>query len=150
MRKTTAGLLVGVGIGAVVAYFFRGRLLGTTFPRLIVLKTKNGNCGFEDEPAPVTLSRLRDDKIRWEISNPMTTGCEGRREVCIGNWRLNGHPTDEPPVTNPQGLCRQVQAGGPPTHILANINRRAPYGEYTYDILIDNRVAADPIVKLIL
>ena len=44
-------------------------------------------------------------------------------------------------------MCRP---GRPPKHILASIDRRAPYGEYTYDILIDGRVALDPIVKLIL
>jgi hypothetical protein len=150
MKKSIAGLFVGVGVGAALAYFFRGRLLGTTFPRPIILKMKNGKCGIEAEPAPVTLSKFRDDKILWEISNPASTGCEGRREVCIDNWRLNGHPTDEPPVHNAEGLCRQVQAGGPTKQILANINRRAPLGEYTYDVLIDGNVALDPIVKLIL
>jgi hypothetical protein len=150
MKKSTAGLLIGAGIGAVVAYFFRGRLLGTTFPRPIVLKTKNGTCDIENQPEDVTLSSFRDDKIRWEISNPKTTGCEGRREVCIGNWRLNGHPTSVPPVTNAQGLCRHVQAGGPEMHILANIDRKAPCGEYTYDVLIDGHIAVDPIVRLIL
>ena len=66
MKKSTAALLVGVGIGSVRACFFRGRFLGTAFPLPIILKTKNGNCGIEDEPAPVTLSRFRDDKIRLE------------------------------------------------------------------------------------
>ena len=40
MKKSTAGLLVGVGIGGVLAYFFRGRFLASTFERPIVLKTK--------------------------------------------------------------------------------------------------------------
>jgi hypothetical protein len=148
MKKGIAGLLVGVGVGAVLAYFFRGRLFGTTYPRPIVLKMKNGRCGIEVEPADVALSRRKDDKIRWEISNPAPGGCPGRHEVCIGNWRRNGAPSD-PPVTNPQGLCRHVDFDGPEKHILGNIDRDAEYGEYKYDVLIDGQVAVDPIVKLI-
>ena len=148
MKKSMVGFLVGVG--AVLAWFFRGKILGNTFDRSITLITKKGGCGIEDEPEEVTLHKLRDDRIRWEISNPATTGCEGQRTVCIGNWRLNNVPTDVPPVTNPNGLCRQVRQGGPSKHILGNIDYRAPLGEYKYDILVDNVVVQDPIVKLTL
>jgi hypothetical protein len=148
MKKSTLGFLVGVG--AVLAWFFRGKILGNTFDRSIILIMKKGGCGIEEEPAPVRLSKLRDDKIRWEISNPATTGCEGQRTVCIGNWRLNGVPTDVPPVTNPNGLCRQVRQGGPSKQILANIDNHARLGDYEYDILVDNVVVHDPIVKLTL
>jgi hypothetical protein len=146
MRKITAGLLVGAG--AVLVWFFRGKILGTTFVRSITLKMKNGRCGIEEEPRRVELSKFRDDMILWEISSPQGTGCEGQRTVCIGNWRLNGVPTDVAPVTNPDGLCRPVRQGNPPMHIRGRINRHAPYGEYEYDILVDNVVVHDPIVKL--
>ena len=146
MKKITAGLLVGVG--AALAWFFRGRILGETYVRPIVLKTKNGQCGIEQEPEPVVLHWFRDDMLRWEISSPAATGCEGQRTVCIDNWRLNGVPTTVPPVTNPHGLCRQVRHGNPPTPIVANINHGASFGVYKYDILVDNVVVLDPIVKL--
>jgi hypothetical protein len=145
MKKTTAGLLVGAG--AVLAWFFRGRLIGQTFVRPIILMTKTGRCGIEQEPARVDLSKFRDDELRWEISSPETTGCAGQREVRIGNWRLQGVPS-VPPVTNPQGLHRQVRQGNPPIPIVGRINRHAPLGEYEYDILVDNVVVQDPIVKL--
>jgi hypothetical protein len=149
MKRSTVGLLVGAGVGAVLAWVFRGRILGNTYDRYIILKTKNGRCDIDSQPADVTLSSFRDDKIRWNISNPDPGGCPGRHEVCIGNWRLNGVPTN-PPVRNAQGLCRPVDFGGPDKQILANIDRNAECGEYTYDVLIDDRVAVDPIVKLIL
>ena len=145
-KKITAGLLIGAG--TVLAWFFRGRFLGTTFVRQITLKVKNGRCGIEEEPARVELSKKRGDMLLWEISSPQGTGCDGQRTVCIANWRRDGVPTNEPPVTNPTGLCRQVQQGNPPMHIRAHINRRAAYGEYEYDIKVDDVVVHDPIVKL--
>jgi hypothetical protein len=148
MKKSTVGLLVG--FGAVLAWFFRGKILGRIFDRSITLTMKKGTCGIEEEPAPVSLSKLQDDKIRWLISNPSATGCEDQRTVCIGNWRLNDVRTDLPPVKNPDGLCRQVRRGGPPKQILGNIDYRAPFGEYKYDILVDDVVVYDPIVKLTL
>jgi hypothetical protein len=148
MKKFTVGLLVGAA--AALTWFFRGSLFGSTFPRSITLKMKNGGCGIEEEPEPVHLSKLRDDRLLWEISSPPTTGCEGQRTVCMGNWRLNGVPTEVPPVTNPTGLCRQVRQGNPPMRILAHIDSHAPLGEYEYDILVDNVVVHDPIVKLTL
>jgi hypothetical protein len=148
MKKSLVGLLVGAG--AVLAWFFRGKIVGITFDRSITLIMKKGACGIEEEPGPVTLHKLRDDRIRWEISSPSATGCEGQRTVCIGNWRLNGVATNVPPVTNPDGLCRQVRRGGPSKQILAHIDNRAPLGEYEYDILVDNVVVRDPIVKLTL
>jgi len=150
LKRSTVGLLVGAGVGAVLAWVFRGRILGNTYDRFIVLETKNGRCDIESQPADVTLSSFRDDKIRWNISNPDPGGCPGRHRVCIDNWRLNGVPTSVPPVTNPQGLCRHVQFGGPSMQILANINRNAPCGEYDYDVKIGDHIAVDPIVKLIL
>jgi hypothetical protein len=146
MKKGTLGLLVGAG--AVLAWFFRGRLLGETFVRPITLMMKKNRCGIEREPEPVELHWFRDDMLRWEISNPSRTGCEGRHEVCIGNWRLNGVPTNVPPVTNPQGLCRPVHQGNPPIPVVARINPQAAFGEYTYDILVDTVVVHDPIIKL--
>ena len=148
MNKSAVGFLVGAG--AVLAWFFRGKIFGTTFDRSITLTMKKGVCGFEEEPDPVTLHKLRDDKIRWVISNPSSTGCGEQHTVCIGNWRLNGHPTDIPPVKNPDGLCRQVLRGGPPKQILGNIDYGAPLGDYEYDILVDGVVVYDPIVKLTL
>jgi hypothetical protein len=68
--------------------------------------------------------------------------------VCIGNWKLNGVETTVPPVTNPHGLCRQVRQGTQPTPIVARINHAASFGEYKYDILVDDVVVLDPIVKL--
>jgi hypothetical protein len=149
MKKSTAGLLVGMGVGAVLAWVFRGRILGNTFDRYIILKVKNGRCDLESQPGDTTLSKLRDDKIRWNIANPDPGGCPGQHEVCIGNWRLNGVEAD-PPVRNAQGLCRHVHFDGPEKQILANIDRNAKPGVYTYDVLIDGRVAVDPIVKLII
>ena len=146
MKKITAGLLVGAG--ATLAWFFRGRILGETFVRPIRLKTNNGECGIEQEPEPVVLHWFRDDMLRWEISSPATTGCEGQHTVCIGNWKLNGVETTVPPVTNPHELCRQVRQGNPPTPIVARINHAASFGEYKYDILVDDVVVLDPIVKL--
>ena len=145
-KKITAGLLIGAG--AVLAWFFRGKFLGTTFVRKITLKVKDGRCGIEEEPARVELSKKRDDMLLWEISSPQGTGCEGQRTVCIDNWRLHGKPTNVPPVTNQQGLCREIRHGNPSIPILARINRHAPSGEYEYDILVDNVVVHDPIVKL--
>ncbi|HEU4925941.1 MAG TPA: hypothetical protein VFT24_02765 [Vicinamibacterales bacterium] len=148
MRKSAVGFLVGAGV--VLAWFFRGKILGRIFDRSITLTTKKDVCGIEEVPAPVSLSKILDDKIRWQISSPSATGCEGQRTVCIGNWRLDGVPADVPPVKNPEGLCRQVRRGGPPKQILGNIDYRAPLGEYTYDILVDDVVVYDPIVKLTL
>jgi hypothetical protein len=148
MRKSTVGLLVGAG--AALAWFVRGKILGTTFDRAITLSTKDGRCTIEEEPARVELHWVFDDRIRWQISSPAGTGCEGQHEVCIGNWRRNGVPTNVPPVTNPHGLCRQIRQGNPPIPIVAHINDKAPLGEYKYDILIDNVVVLDPIVKLTL
>jgi hypothetical protein len=147
MQKGTVGILVGAA--AALAWFFRGKILGQIFDRSIVLIMKDGQCGIEDEPDPVVLHWLRDDKLRWEISNP-PTGCKENPTVCIGNWRLNGVSTDVPPVTNPNGLCRQVRRGGPSKQILANIDYDALLGEYQYDILVDDEVVHDPIVKLTL
>ena len=148
MKKGAVGFLVGAGV--VLAWIFRGKILGRVFDRSITLTMKKGTCGIEEEPAPATLHKLLDDKIRWLISNPADTGCEDQRTVCIGNWRLNGVPTNVPPVNNPEGLCRQVRRGGPPKQILGNIDHQAPLGEYKYDILVDNVVVDDPIVKLTL
>jgi hypothetical protein len=148
MKKSTVGLLVGVG--AVLAWFFRGRILGETFVRPITLTMKNGRCGIEQDPERVELHYLRNDMLRWEISSPSITGCGGQHNVCIGNWRLNGVATDVPPVTNPRGLCRPVLQGNPPMRILAHINQHAPFGEYEYNILVDDVVVHDPIVKLTL
>jgi hypothetical protein len=145
-KKITAGLLIGAG--AALVWFFRGKFLGTTFIRQIALTLKDGRCGIAEEPARVELSKKRGDMLLWEISSPQGSGCEGQRTVCIGNWRLNHLPTNEPPVTNPEGLCRQVTHGNPPMHIRAHINSRAAFGEYKYDILVDDVVVLDPIVKL--
>jgi hypothetical protein len=146
MKKSTVGLLIGVG--AAVAWFFRGSILARTFVRSITLQMTNDGCGVEQEPDPVKLSWILDDRIRWDISSPAVTGCGGQHEVCIGNWRLDGVPTNVPPVTNPNGLCRQIRQGNPPISVLAHINDAAPFGEYKYDILVDNVVVLDPIVKL--
>ena len=146
MKKITAGFLVGAG--AVLAWFFRGRILAETFVRPITLKLKNGRCGIDQEPEPVVLHWFRDDILRWELSSPAATGCEGQHHVCIGNWRFNGVETSVPPVSNPFGLCRQVLKGNPPIPIVAHINKFAPFGEYKYDILVDDVVVEDPIVKL--
>ena len=146
MKKSTVGLLVGAG--AILAWFFRGRFFGQTYVRPITLKMKAGRCGIDQEPERVDLSKFRDDTLLWEISNPTTTGCAGQHEVCIGNWRLHGVPTNVPPVTNPQGLCRRIGQGNPAIPIVARINRHAAFGEYEYDILVDDMVVQDPIVKL--
>ena len=148
MKKGAVGFLVGAGV--VLAWIFRGKILGRVFDRSITLTMKKGTCGIEEEPAPATLHKLLDDKIRWLVSNPSATGCEDQRTVCIGNWRLDDVPTDVPPVKNPDGLCRQVRRGGPPKQILASIDYQAPLGEYKYDILVDDVVVVDPIVKLTL
>ena len=145
-KKITAGLLIGAG--AALVWFVRGKFLGTTVIRQITLKVKDGRCGIEEEPKPVELSKKREDMLLWEISSPEGTGCEGQRTVCIDNWRLNGQPTPVPPVTNPAGLCRQVRHGNPPMHVRAHINKQAVPGVYEYDILVDNVVVHDPIVKL--
>lgn len=146
MKKSAVGLLVGAG--ALLAWFFRGNILGRTFGRSITLQMMNGRCGVEREPELVKLSWILRDKIRWDISSPPVTGCGGQHEVCIGNWRLNGVPTNVPPVTNPNGLCRQIAQGNPPIPVPAHINDDASFGEYKYDILVDNVVVLDPIVKL--
>lgn len=146
MRKSTAGLLIGVG--AALAWFLRGRILGTSFRRPITLITKDGRCGLEAEPEPAVLSKFRDDNVRWEISSPRDTGCDGRREVCVGNWRRGGMPAD-PPVRNPNGLCRTIHQGNPPVPMVGHINFGAPLGEYQYDVIVDGVVVEDPIVKLV-
>src|SRR5215203_3964946 len=147
MKRSTSGLLIGAG--AALVWFLRGRLFGSTYRVSIELMMKNGRCGIREEPHTVKLHKLFDDKIRWDISNPSATGCAGQRTICIGNWRLNGIPTRVPPVRNAHGLCRPVQPGHS-VPLVAVIDYQAPLGEYEYDILIDDVVAVDPIVKLVL
>ena len=158
MNNRTAGLLLGAGVALVVAWLLRSKRDRQRHEVHLTLKAlPGGGAGFEplsEHEAYVTLRKSRVDTIHWIITNPATTGYDGAVRVRIDNWQSPSG--DVSPVLMP-GNSRTVDRGGPSRHIPGVVNPVAPPrfpGEppvsYKYDVLVDDVVVLDPIVKLVL
>jgi hypothetical protein len=146
MKNKTAGLLVGVGAGLGLAWLVRPRDRATVVVDVTLKTAAGGRCGV----MPVADVELHyDQKIEWRITN----NCAVDVRLALERWRDNaGNPRCAP--VNPDDaqephLWRKVKAGRSGT--IKGRGRLDWFGsDYHYDIYIDDKLAVDPIVRLVL
>jgi hypothetical protein len=154
MNKKTAGLLIGAGAGAGLVWAARRGLIDFFPPqnRYIVLEDDNGTCRVTTKPAELYL--VRKQKVTWHITNH----CPYTVDVSLANWKDKQGLGKQPPVDpdhegegSSQGeLSATVQANGT-GRIKAKAKTPSVILEtFFYDIYIDGKLGADPIVKLVL
>lgn len=144
MNKKNAGLVIGAGVGAVLAWLLR-RQERAPVELSIELGPKGTNrCAVTREPDRADLHL--DQLIIWHITN----NCEDSVRVSLEGWRHgNGNPTS--PAANPHGmpgLRRKIDGRGG-TGDITGKGRFGLFEECLYDVYLDDERGADPIVKLV-
>ena len=154
MNRKSAGLLIGAGAGIGLFWLIRRGLIDIFPPldrEIILTQDPDGLCRVTIKPKEVWL--ISNQKLTWNVTN----NCKKDIAVSLQNWD-DGEGSDSPavdPVYDPddpgqEGLERTVKAekkgkirskGKVPNH---------PWHTFTYDVYLDGKPAADPIVKLIL
>jgi hypothetical protein len=149
-----AGLLIGAGVGAAVAWYLRRQDRAPVILNIVVEPNEKGVCRVSGKPAFTELHF--NQKIFWKVINNCTTDVR----VALERWRdqdQNGTSVapaaiSEDDANDPQaGLWRKVKAGH-----MASIKGRGRFplnilGEVVhYDVYLNDELGADPIVKLIL
>jgi hypothetical protein len=157
MRKTTAAVLIGAGVGLVLAWLFRGRF-GAMLeaPAEIVVEPGEGGRPRVSFVTPsVTVKKHKH--VRWTVINRSTHDVG----IALADWQDLGHRPAPPAVDAdpddhehpPQnGLSRSVPAG---RRRPIRGRARAPQGGASeepvkYSVYLGPDLAVDPIVKLIL
>ena len=154
MDKKTAGLALGAGLGAGLAWYFLNQSRGPVFLDIVLEPRPGGGCRVAQKPRFAELHL--NQKITWRVTNHSDLDVR----VALERWRdqqQNGNSVapaaiseDEPGDPQP-GLWRKVKP-----HQTASIKGRARLtgnllGEFVYyDVYLDDEKGADPIVKLVL
>lgn len=144
MDKRIGGLLVGAGAGIALAWHFLRRDQDEVDLQIGLEPADGGGCRVATKPAFAELHWMQ--KVNWHITN----NCDQDVRVALEGWRHNnGTPTSPAAHSDdPQqpGLWRNVKK-----HDTAIIKAKARFGffeECCYDVYLDDRLGADPIVKL--
>ncbi len=156
MRKTTAAVLIGAGAGLALAWLFRGRLGRMADERAeIVVETGEGGRPRVTFVTPeVTVEQNRH--VRWQLVNYSNADVL----LALSDWQDANHQPVPPAVAAdpddhehpPQnGLSREVPATKKrPLRGKARGPRQGDVEKVKYAVYLDNQLAVDPIVKLIL
>ena len=156
MRKTTAGLLIGAGAGLILGWLFRNRFRAMfDAPAEIVVDSGVTGPFVSHVTEEVTVEKSKH--VRWQITN--NTGADVLIE--LKDWSappaVSPDPDDheQPPQ---RGLSRKVPGrnhGGHPGRRPLRGKARGPQGgakeeKVKYAVHLNDSLAVDPIVKLIL
>jgi hypothetical protein len=144
MTRKTAGVLIGGGLGAGAAWLLAKYLLERGVTKVPITLKYDGTCGVHPVP-DVEISGFFGP-LQWVITNPSRGGCPNVT-VKIANWKRDGESSD-PPVIGLGRFEKEVAAGHHKTIPAAGFPAM-PYGEYKYDILIDDHIVLDPVIKLV-
>ena len=156
MRKTTAAVWIGAGVGLVLGWLFRGRLRGMfDEPAEIIVDTGEGG---RPRVAYVTpeVTVKKNKHVRWTVTNQSTSDVL----IALADWEDAGHQPVPPAVdADPddhehppqQGLTRKVPANKKrPIRGKARGPRQGEVEKVKYAVHLNGQLAVDPIVKLIL
>jgi hypothetical protein len=149
MNRKTTSFLIGAATGIGLAWYY-GKLVARGVKRvpIVLRKRDDGSCGVEPV-ADVELDIFPPEPMLWEITNPSNAdgGCGKEVTVKIGGWRKGN--TESLPAVLAVTFERQVMPGQTKP-IPALANTLVGKGVYKYNVYIDDQLALDPIVKLIL
>ena len=159
MRKTTAAVLIGAGAGLVLAWLFRGRMgrLGGMLdePAEIVVETGEGGRPRVTYVTPEVIVK-KNKHVRWQLVNHSNADVL----LALKDWQdANREPAPPAVAADPDdhehppqnGLSRVVPATKRrPLRGKARGPRLSEVEKVKYAVYLDNQLAVDPIVKLIL
>jgi hypothetical protein len=156
MKKTTAAVLIGAGAGLALAWLFRGRFAALFDEAAeIVVEPGEGGRPRVTYVTPEVIVK-KNKHVRWQLMNHSNV------EVLLElrDWQDPNHQTAPAAVTAdpddheqpPQnGLSRVVPATKKrPLRGKARGPRQGEAEKVKYAVYLDNQLAIDPIVKLIL
>ena len=159
MKKTTAGLFIGAGVGVVLAWLFRDRFRGL-FDQSAEIVVDSGVAGlFVSHVTPEVIVK-KNKHVRWQVIN----NTDAEVLVALAGWEDPNHQEAPPAVSAdpddhehpPQhGLTRQVPGrnqhpGRRPIRGKARGPRQGDFEVVKYAVHLNGHLAVDPIVKLIL
>ena len=155
MDKKTAGLAIGAGLGAGLAWYFLNQSRGPVFLDIVLEPRPGGGPRVAQKPRFAELHL--DQKITWRVTN--NTDQDVR--VALERWRdqqQNGSSvaaaaiSEDDPGDPQAGLWRKVKARRTASiKGRGRLTKNPLLGEFVYyDVFLDDEKGADPIVKLVL
>jgi len=103
-------------------------------PADLILKMKNGTCGFVVRPPTIYANRLRRDKVRWQVTNLCNEDVTAKIDF----------PKD------PFERCTREKmiAKGRTENMRCVVRSNSDNGSHPYDIYINGKKAGDPDVEI--